>query len=106
MDWSTAAIGLKDAAGEESLVHEWRVEQLERLGLFSQFAGMFAATVNWHAIEELVSRGCPSSPSRGPLVYECYISHDCGTVHVFENDADSEAVVAHHASEEFMTQNW
>jgi len=33
------------AAGEESLAQEWRVEQLERLGLFLQFAEVFAAAL-------------------------------------------------------------
>ena len=33
------------AAGEESLAHEWRIEQLERLGLFLEFADVFAAAL-------------------------------------------------------------
>jgi len=33
------------AAGEESLAHEWRVEQLERLGLALQVAEVFAAAL-------------------------------------------------------------
>jgi hypothetical protein len=45
MEWPTAEIGLKRATGEESLAHEWRVEQLERLGLFLQFADVFAAAL-------------------------------------------------------------
>ena len=45
MEWPTAQIGLNGAAGEESLAHEWRVEQLERLGLFVHFADVFAAAL-------------------------------------------------------------
>jgi quinol monooxygenase YgiN len=54
-------------------------------------------------MEEMVS-GTSAEP--GTLVYEWYISHDGGTVHVFEIYADSEAVVAHHVSDGFMLQNW
>jgi hypothetical protein len=36
MEWPTAGIGLKGALGEESLAHDWRIEQLERLGLLFQ----------------------------------------------------------------------
>ena len=43
MEWPTAEIRLKGAAGEESLAHEWPVKQLERLGPFLQFADVFAA---------------------------------------------------------------
>jgi hypothetical protein len=59
MELPTAEIELEDAAADESLVHEWRAEQLERLGLSSQLADIFAASVDWHAMAELVSRGCP-----------------------------------------------
>jgi quinol monooxygenase YgiN len=54
-------------------------------------------------MEEMVS-GTSAEP--GTLAYEWYISHDGGTVHVFEIYADSEAVVAHHVSEGFMMKNW
>ncbi len=54
-------------------------------------------------MEEMVS-GTSGEP--GTLAYQWYISHDGGTVHVFEIYADSEAVVAHHVSKGFMTQNW
>jgi hypothetical protein len=60
MELPTAEIELEDAADDGSLVHEWRAEQLERLGLSSQLAEIFAASVDWHAMAELVSRGCPS----------------------------------------------
>jgi hypothetical protein len=42
MEWPTAEIGLEGATGQESLADEWRVEQLERLGLFLDFADVFA----------------------------------------------------------------
>src|SRR5260370_26881371 len=54
-------------------------------------------------MEEMVS-GTSGEP--GTLAYQWYISHDGGTVHVFEIYADSEAVVAHHVSKGFMMQNW
>jgi hypothetical protein len=60
MEWPAAEIELEDAAEEESLVHEWCGEQLAHLGLSSQLAGHIAALVDWHAMAELVSRGCPS----------------------------------------------
>ena len=54
-------------------------------------------------MEEMVL-GTSAEP--GTLVYEWYISHDGGTVHVVETYADSAAVVAHHISEGFLLQNW
>jgi hypothetical protein len=45
--------------GEEILVHEWRVEQLQSLGLRAVLAERFAALVDWHDIAALVERGCP-----------------------------------------------
>jgi len=46
-------------ADEELLVHEWRTEQLRRVGLPLRLAETFADLVDWHAIAELVERGCP-----------------------------------------------
>ena len=43
---------------EEQLVHEWRTEQLELLGLSRVVAETFASLVDWHALAELVQRGC------------------------------------------------
>src|SRR2546428_2791499 len=54
-------------------------------------------------IEEMVS-GTSTEP--GTLMYEWYISHDGGTVHVVETYADSAAVVAHHVSEGVAFHNW
>ena len=53
MEWPTAEIGLEGATGEESLAHEWRVEQLERLGLFLGLRGRVRRRVAWHAMEEV-----------------------------------------------------
>ena len=47
-----------DAADEELLVHEWRTEQLRRLGLPGILAETFADFVDWHALAGLVERGC------------------------------------------------
>jgi hypothetical protein len=43
---------------EEELVHEWRAEQLLRLGLSSGLAHGFADTVDWHQVADLVADGC------------------------------------------------
>ena len=43
---------------EEVLVHEWRAEQLRRLGLSRVVSEGFAGRVDWHDIAALVSRGC------------------------------------------------
>jgi hypothetical protein len=44
---------------EELLVHEWRADQLRRLGLPRAFAEAFAGLVDWHELAALVGRGCP-----------------------------------------------
>lgn len=43
---------------EELLVHAWRTEQLRRLGLPAAVAEAYADLVEWHALAELVERGC------------------------------------------------
>jgi len=43
---------------EALLVHEWRIEQLRRLGLRLRAAERFADLVDWHAVADLVERGC------------------------------------------------
>jgi hypothetical protein len=43
---------------EEILVHEWRAEQLQRLGLSRLVAEGFAGRVDWHDLAELVAHGC------------------------------------------------
>ena len=45
-------------AGEALVVHAWRTEQLRRLGLTRLIAEAFADLVDWHALAELVERGC------------------------------------------------
>ena len=44
---------------EELRVHEWRAEQLRRLGLPRVLAEAFASLVDWHDLAALVGRGCP-----------------------------------------------
>jgi hypothetical protein len=44
---------------ERLLVHAWRAEQLWRLGLPRVLAEAFADRIDWHALAELVGRGCP-----------------------------------------------
>jgi hypothetical protein len=43
---------------EEILVHEWRAEQLQRLGLSRLLAEGFAGRIDWHDLAGLVARGC------------------------------------------------
>ena len=43
---------------ERLLVHAWRAEQLRRLGVPQALAEAFADRVDWHALAELVARGC------------------------------------------------
>jgi hypothetical protein len=43
---------------EEILVHEWRAEQLQRLGLSRLIAEGFAGRVDWHDLAALVACGC------------------------------------------------
>jgi hypothetical protein len=42
----------------EQLVHEWRTEQLEILGLSRVAAERAATQVDWHQVADLVKRGC------------------------------------------------
>ena len=43
---------------EDSLVHEWRVTQLKRLGIPGPLAEVKADIVDWHQVARLVRRGC------------------------------------------------
>jgi hypothetical protein len=43
---------------EEQLVHDWRIEQLEILGLSRVVAERAATQVDWHQVADLVKRGC------------------------------------------------
>ena len=49
---------LDDNTDEWLVVHAWRSEQLGRLGLPRVLAEAFADRVDWHALAELVERGC------------------------------------------------
>jgi hypothetical protein len=42
-----------------SLVHNWRVFQLTRLGVTGPLAEIYADRVDWHQVARLVRRGCP-----------------------------------------------
>ena len=44
---------------ERRRVHDWRVEQLQRVGVPAAHAALFADRVDWHAVAALVARGCP-----------------------------------------------
>jgi hypothetical protein len=46
------------ATDEELLIHAWRAEQLQRLGLPHDLAEQFAALVDWHELAELIAAGC------------------------------------------------
>jgi hypothetical protein len=52
---------------EEILVHEWRAEQLQRLGLSRLVAEGFAGRVDWHDLAGLVARGCSPELALGIL---------------------------------------
>ena len=51
-----ATPGMAHSPHDESLVHEWRVTQLTRLGIPGPLAE--AGSVDWHQIARLVQRGC------------------------------------------------
>jgi hypothetical protein len=44
---------------EELKIHEWRVDQLRRLGVPRLLAAEFTNGVDWHDVAALVQRGCP-----------------------------------------------
>ena len=47
------------AAGEELIVHDWRVTRLTRLGIPRPLAEVYADRLDWHQVARLVQRGCP-----------------------------------------------
>ena len=53
------AIGYCAIGHEESLVHNWRVSQLTRLGISGSLAEIYADRIDWHQVARLVQRGCP-----------------------------------------------
>ena len=44
---------------DESLVHNWRVTQLSRLGIPRPLAEACANHLDWHQVARLVRHGCP-----------------------------------------------
>jgi hypothetical protein len=55
------AITGHEAIGRGDLpVHKWRVAQLTRLGVPPLLAEVYADSVDWHQIAQLVQRGCPA----------------------------------------------
>ena len=58
---ATPTEGLDSSGSEMLAVHEWRAEQLLRLGLPFILAETFADLVDWHAVAVLVERGCTLS---------------------------------------------
>ncbi len=59
--YPTAVVPHEKIDQEASAVHAWRVKQLTRLGLAWPVAEIVAERVDWHAVANLVRRGCPVS---------------------------------------------
>jgi hypothetical protein len=57
--YPTAVAPQENTDKEASAVHAWRVSQLTRLGLDWPEAEDVADRVDWHAVADLVRRGCP-----------------------------------------------
>jgi len=57
----TSTEGLDRGDKEALAVRAWRTEQLRRLGLPYLLAETFADRVDWHAVADLVERGCSLS---------------------------------------------
>ncbi len=53
-------IDLDAGNDEDTRVHEWRVDQLWRLGIPRLLASELAAGVDWHDVAALVQHGCPA----------------------------------------------
>ena len=51
-------IELEARHDEEVLVHEWRADQLAKLGISTIVAQAVASFVDWHELARLVERGC------------------------------------------------
>ena len=45
---------------DESPVYNWRVSQLERLGVPGPLAEIYADRIDWHQIARLIRGGCPA----------------------------------------------
>lgn len=52
------AIELEPRDEEEALVHEWRAEQLTKLGVTTIVAQAIAGLIDWHDLARLIERGC------------------------------------------------
>jgi hypothetical protein len=61
-------IELERRREEEMLVHDWRAEQLRRLGLAPALAEGLAGLVDWHDFARLVEGGCPPQLATDILV--------------------------------------
>jgi hypothetical protein len=55
---TTVTTDLQNENGAELALHEWRAEQLRRLGLHRYLAEVFADSIDWHGFARLVERGC------------------------------------------------
>ena len=44
--------------GNDTIVHDWRVTQLRRLGVPDALAEVDADYADWHQVARLVQRGC------------------------------------------------
>jgi hypothetical protein len=44
---------------EQRALRKWQTAQLMRLGLSRRIAALFADSVDWHQLEDLLRRGCP-----------------------------------------------
>ena len=55
-----AVTGHEHIAHDDSLVHDWRVSQLMRLGVPGPMAEVYADHLDWHQVARLVQRGCPA----------------------------------------------
>jgi hypothetical protein len=47
-----------ERSDEETLVHEWRAEQLAHLGISTIVAEAVASFVDWREVARLIARGC------------------------------------------------
>jgi hypothetical protein len=58
---TTRRAGRHEAIARQSdpVVHEWRADQLRRLGIPGTTAEAYADYLDWHQIARLVQRGCP-----------------------------------------------
>lgn len=53
--------GIDHRADGDRLIHEWRAEQLRRLGLSASAAHALADVVDWHDVARLIDGGCSAA---------------------------------------------